>query len=44
MKLGLQNYAAVMPVENGSIKFSNKLKYFTKDDTVQNYKILHSVV
>jgi hypothetical protein len=43
MKLGLQNYAAVMPVENGSIKF-NKLKYFTKDDTVQNYKILHRVV
>jgi hypothetical protein len=42
MKLGLQSYAVIMPIENG-LKFNN-LNSLQIYDTAQSYRILHRVV
>jgi hypothetical protein len=45
MKLGLQNYAVIVPIENSYIKFNNnKINSLQVYDIAQNYKILHKVV
>jgi hypothetical protein len=45
MKLGLQNYAVIMPIEQGCIKFNNdKLNSLQSHDIAQNYRVLHREV
>jgi hypothetical protein len=45
MKLGLQNYAVIIPVGNSYIKFNNnKIKSLQTYDITQNYRILHKAV
>jgi hypothetical protein len=44
-KWGLQNYAIIIPIENISIRSSNKeLNSLQGHDIAQNYRILHRVV
>jgi hypothetical protein len=45
MKLGLQNYAVIIPVDNSYIKFNNNnINSLQTYYIAQNYRILHKVV
>jgi hypothetical protein len=45
MKLGLQNYAIIIPIEKSCIKFdNNKFNGLESYDIVHNYRILDTVV
>jgi hypothetical protein len=45
IKLGLQNYASIIPIENSYIKFyNNKVNNLQRYDISQNHIILHKVV
>jgi hypothetical protein len=44
MKLGLQNYVFIMPIENSYMQFnSNEINSLQRYEA-QNYRILHKVV
>jgi hypothetical protein len=44
MKLGLQNYAVIIPIKISYIKFNNKINSLQIYDIAKNYRILHKVV
>jgi hypothetical protein len=45
MKLGLQNYAIIIPTDNSYSKFNNNMiNSLQIYDIAQNYRILHKVV
>jgi hypothetical protein len=45
MKLGLQSYAIIIPIENYYIRFNkNKINGLQTCDIAQNYRIIHKAV
>jgi hypothetical protein len=45
MKLGLQNYALIIPTKNKCMKFKNdEISTLQMYGTAQNYRILHKVI